>query len=54
VIRKKWGGTAREIFTDADAFGVELPAEADNHLKTILLGAVFLIDFVHFEDNHNN
>lgn len=54
VIRKRWSGTAREIFTDADAFGVELPPEADSQLKAVFLGAVFLIDFVHFEDNHNN
>jgi len=54
VIRKRWGGTVREVFTDADAFGVELPPEADSQLKAVFLGAVFLIDFVHFEDNHNN
>jgi hypothetical protein len=54
VIRKRWGGTVREVFTDADAFGIELPPEADSPLKAVFLGAVFLIDFVHFEDNHNN
>jgi uncharacterized protein YxjI len=53
-VRKKWGGVLREMFTDADTFGIEfaeaiLPAES----KKILLVAVFLVDFVCFENNMN-
>ena len=53
-IVKKWSGLAKEIFTDADNFGVTYPADLDVRAKALLLGAVFLIDFVHFEDKGNN
>jgi len=51
-ISKRWGGVLKEMFTDADVFGVEfknprLPMD----LKKILLGAVFLVDFTCFENN---
>lgn len=48
-ITKKWSGLLKEGFTDADTFGMELPAELDSNTKAVFLGAVFLIDFVHFE-----
>ncbi len=48
-ITKKWSGLAKEAFTDADNFGIEFPAGCSDQVKAILLGAVFLIDFVHFE-----
>ena len=51
MITKKWSGLGKEMFTDADHFGVEFPERADIALKAVLLGAVFLIDFAHFEDN---
>ncbi len=51
-ITKKWSGLGKEVFTDADNFGVEFPARAPSGLRAVLLGAVFLIDFVHFEDNN--
>jgi hypothetical protein len=53
-ITKKWSGLLKESFTDADNFGVTFPAEWDVRLKALFLGAVFLIDFVHFEDKGNN
>lgn len=53
-IRKKWSGLGKEAFTDADNFAVELPAEMDPKVKAVLLGAVFLIDFVHFEKSTRN
>jgi len=53
-ITKKWSGIAKESFTDADNFGVTFPAEWDVRAKAIFLGAVFLIDFVHFENKGNN
>jgi uncharacterized protein YxjI len=53
-ITKKWSGLLKEGFTDADTFGVMFPAEWDVKLKGLFLGAVFLIDFVHFENKGNN
>jgi uncharacterized protein YxjI len=52
VISKKWSGLRRESFTDADRFGVEFPPGIGIDLKVVFLGAVFLIDFAHFEDNN--
>lgn len=49
-ITKKWSGLLKEGFTDADNFGVMFPAEWNVKLKALFLGAVFLIDFVHFEN----
>ena len=49
VITKRWDGIERGAFTDADAFGVEFPQDASPETKALLLGAVFLIDFAHFE-----
>lgn len=49
-ITKKWSGLAKESFTDADNFGIEFPDGIGLSQKAILLGAVFLIDFVHFEN----
>jgi len=53
-ITKKWSGLAKESFTDADNFGVLFPAEWESSLKALFLGAVFLIDFVHFENKGRN
>jgi uncharacterized protein YxjI len=53
-ITKKWSGLLKEGFTDADNFGVIFPAEWNVKLKALFLGAVFLIDFVHFEDKGDN
>ena len=44
----------KEAFTDADNFGVIYQAGIDVQSKALLLGAVFLIDFVHFETKKNN
>jgi hypothetical protein len=51
-IVKKWSGLAKEALTDADVFGVTFPAGANAATKALLLGAVFLIDFVHFENSN--
>lgn len=48
-IVKRWSGTMKEMFTNADNFGITFPPDSDLISKSILLGAVFLIDFVHFE-----
>ncbi len=50
-IVKKWSGLAKEVFTDADNFGIQFPEKININTKAILLGAVFLIDFAHFEDS---
>lgn len=50
LIQKKWSGLGNELFTDADRFGVSFPSSLATTEKAMLLGAVFLIDFVHFED----
>ncbi len=48
-IAKKWSGLLTEGFTDADTFGVQFPQGWKDETKATILGAVFLIDFVHFE-----
>jgi len=53
-ITKKWSGLFKEGFSDADNFGVSFPATWDVSVKSLFLGAVFLIDFVHFENKGNN
>ena len=53
MIQKKWTGLAKETFTDADNFGVTFPSDWPVERKTLALGAVFLIDFVHFENKGN-
>lgn len=49
VIRKKWGGVLKEMFTDADSFGVEFSPHVPVEVRKLLLVATFLIDFVCFE-----
>lgn len=49
AIRKMWSGLLREAFTDADFYGLNFPPKLDVGLKALLLGAVFLIDFMFFE-----
>lgn len=53
-ITKKWSGLTTEFFTDADNFGIIFPDGTNIDHKAILLGAVFLIDFVHFENKGGN
>ncbi|KAH9497927.1 recombinase rad51, variant 4 [Dermatophagoides farinae] len=45
-ISKQWSGLAREMFTDADRFGIQFPNDLDVTIKAVLLGATFLIDFI--------
>lgn len=49
VISKKWSGLFREVFSDEDFFGLMLDEPASLQEKQILLGSVFLIDFINFE-----
>ncbi len=52
-ITKKWSGLLQEAFSDADNFDVTFPRDWEPSVKAIFLGAVFLIDFVHFENIGN-
>ncbi len=52
-ITKRWTGLLKEGFTDADNFGIIFPVDSNKEEKCLLLGAVFLIDFVHFENKGN-
>lgn len=42
-VSKQWSGLAKEIFTDADYFGITFPVDLDLHMKAVMLGACFLI-----------
>ena len=51
-VTKKWGGLLREMFTDADTFGIEYEGGADmDALRMVLICSTFLIDFTCFENN---
>lgn len=42
-ISKQWAGFMRELFTNADKFGIQFPFDLDVKIKALLLGASFLI-----------
>ncbi|XP_030630127.1 phospholipid scramblase 1-like [Chanos chanos] len=48
-ISKQWSGMVRELFTDAENFGITFPLDLDVKVKATLLGACFLMDFMFFE-----
>ncbi len=48
AIRKKWSGLGKEMFTDADNFGVDL-AEVPVSIRPLAFAATVLVDVVHFE-----
>jgi uncharacterized protein YxjI len=52
-IVKRWSGILKETFTDADNFGVAFPQDLEISQKALVLGAVFLVDVVHFENRPN-
>ncbi|XP_033764118.1 LOW QUALITY PROTEIN: phospholipid scramblase 2-like [Pecten maximus] len=52
-ISKKWSGFTRELNTEVDNFGINFPMDLDVKLKAVMLGAVFLIDFIFFEQKQN-
>lgn len=47
-ISKQWSGLVREMFTDADFFGITFPMDLDVKMKSVMVGAVFLIVSVVF------
>jgi uncharacterized protein YxjI len=54
VIRKRWSGLFKEMFTDADNFGIDFDRLEDPALKARALAATVLIDVVHFERAKGN
>jgi len=48
-ILKRWGGIAKELFTDADTFTCFFPQEADTTTRALLVAATLFIDLTHFE-----
>ncbi|MFP4376179.1 MAG: phospholipid scramblase-related protein [Spirochaetales bacterium] len=53
-ITKRWSGLGKEMFTDADNFAVVFDGPLTSEQRSVLLGAVFLIDFAHFEEKGGN
>jgi uncharacterized protein YxjI len=51
-ITKQWSGFLKEAFTDADNFGIEMGPRMNADLRLLALGAIFLIDFLYFEDRN--
>ncbi len=51
AIRKKWGGLLKEMFTDADVFGLEVGPHVPIEVRKLLDIATFLVDFTCFENN---
>lgn len=49
MIQKRWSGMLKEMFTDADNFGIDIEGIADPALRALLFAATVLIDVVHFE-----
>lgn len=49
MIQKKWSGFGKELFTDADNFGVDVANVSDPRTKALCFAATVLIDIVHFE-----
>jgi len=52
AIKKEWSGFLKEAFTDADNFGIELGPAMNPQLRTLVLAATFLIDFLYFENKN--
>ncbi|XP_025895865.1 phospholipid scramblase 1-like [Nothoprocta perdicaria] len=53
-ISKQWTGFVKEVFTDADNFGITFPMDLDVKMKAVMIGACFLIDFMFFEHGADN
>ncbi|MDC1174549.1 phospholipid scramblase-related protein [Bacteriovoracaceae bacterium] len=50
IISKKWGGILKEVFTDADQFGVQMP-DVSWEKKSIIFACAISIDLDFFEEN---
>ena len=45
------GSLAREIATDADTFQISFPGQASPEDRALLFTALFMVDFLLFENN---
>lgn len=53
-VTKEYAGFVREMFTNADTFSVNFPLDLNVKQKAALFGALFLIDFMFFEQKQQN
>ncbi|XP_075528164.1 phospholipid scramblase 2-like [Dermacentor variabilis] len=53
-LTKNFNGVFLEAYTDVDNFTVTFPMDLDVKMKATLLGAVFLIDYIFFENTPNS
>jgi len=53
-ISKQWSGVMKEAISDADNFGCTFPLDLDVKIKAVLIGAVFLVDFMYFENKQED
>ncbi|XP_005095743.1 phospholipid scramblase 1 [Aplysia californica] len=53
-ISKIWDGAFKDCCTKADTFGITFPMNMDVKHKALLIGAVFVIDFMIFETEDDN
>lgn len=53
MVQKRWSGLAKELFSDADNFGIDLSQISDPTLKGLAFASIVLIDVVHFERAKN-
>jgi len=53
-ISKIWAGAFKDCCTDADTFGITFPMGLDAKHKALMIGAVFVIDFMVFETEQDN
>jgi uncharacterized protein YxjI len=49
VVTKQWAGVAKELFTSADNYVVNLSAGQDARLMPLLMGVAIAVDIVHKE-----
>ena len=49
-IAKQSANVAKEAFTDADRFCINFPEDCDVKMKAVLIGALFLFDYLFYED----
>lgn len=55
-VTKQWTGLGKELFTDADNFGISFPIDLDIKMKAVMIGVVFLLvsilNFLIFYSTH--
>ena len=49
-IAKQSANVAKEVLTDADRFLINFPEDCDVEMKAVLIGALFLFDYLFYED----